>query len=137
VGEDQLTGVPGVADGVADDLDVEDPPVPGPVAPAGGGVEAALHVAGDPKEPIDLLGRPDLLDGHREELLARVAVLLDGGVVHGDEAQRVDVEEPHGVRAPEEGGVLTRVGPLPGGAPGQGAVSERGDRGGQDRPGDR
>jgi len=54
-------------------------------------------------EPPDVLGRADVADRHREEFFFRVAVLLDGGRVDGEKAQRLAVEDVHrhGVRVEE------------------------------------
>src|SRR5436190_8447506 len=43
-----------------------------------------------------LFGRPDILQGHPQELLARVAVMLNGGIVDFQESQTGVIENPHG-----------------------------------------
>ena len=53
------------------------------------------------QESLPLLwvgGSADVLDRHRQELLARVAIAADRGLVHGEETQRLDVVHPHGLR---------------------------------------
>jgi hypothetical protein len=42
-----------------------------------------------------VLGGADVDDLHPQELLARIAVMADGGVVHGRELQRLEVVDPH------------------------------------------
>jgi hypothetical protein len=42
--------------------------------------------------------RPAARDGHGQELVAAVSVGADRGVVHGQELERLDVEDPHGLR---------------------------------------
>src|SRR5450759_3511310 len=44
-----------------------------------------------------ILGRPNVLDRHGQELVAAVSVGADRGVVHGQEPQRLDIEDPHGL----------------------------------------
>ena len=55
-------------------------------------------------EPRQLGRRADVPDGHREELLLRVAVAGHGGGVHRQEAQRLAVVDPHrfGVRLKQQ-----------------------------------
>ena len=51
--------------------------------------------------------RTDVLDRHGQELVPRIAVEPDGGVVDGQEGERLRVEHPHGMRvAVEEEAVL-------------------------------
>ena len=82
------------------DLDVEQPAVLGLVTPGAGAKRAEAVAAGDAaQQRRDVLGRPDVLDRHRQELLARPAVLADRRVVDGQEAQRVGLVDPHRQRA--------------------------------------
>src|SRR5207253_11315863 len=46
-------------------------------------------------EARDILLRPDVPEGHRQELGSRVAVLLDRRVVHVEESKGFEVENPH------------------------------------------
>jgi hypothetical protein len=46
-------------------------------------------------EPVELRGRADLGDVHLRKLLARVAVPFNGGVVHIEEAQSLEIVDPH------------------------------------------
>ena len=71
------------------DLHVDDRAVLGAVPPQTGRLRLALSRRG---------ALADVVDGHPEELAARVAVLVDGGVVDGEEAERLAIEDPHRVR---------------------------------------
>jgi hypothetical protein len=42
-----------------------------------------------------VLDRSDVEQGHVEELRARVAVVLDGGIVDGEELKRLVIVDPH------------------------------------------
>ena len=42
-----------------------------------------------------LVGRTDVLDGHAQELVLLIPVVMHGRFVHGDEAERVVVVNPH------------------------------------------
>ncbi len=66
--------------------------IAGPVAPAGKELGQALA----------LLRRPDIEHRHGQQLVARIAVVGDGGVVGGDEAQRPAVVDPGGIGAETE-----------------------------------
>jgi hypothetical protein len=57
--------------------------------------------------PGGVLRRPDVGDGHRQELLARPAVLLERGVVDLEEAQVAPAVDPLGQRQAVE--ALTRL----------------------------
>src|SRR5712691_2132514 len=57
----------------------------------------------------DFLGRADLVGGHREELLPRVAVVPHRGVVDGEERERLRIDHPHGVRMDIEQGAVARL----------------------------
>src|SRR6266702_3846843 len=57
----------------------------------------------------DFLGRADLVGGHREELLPRVAVVPHRGVVDGEERERLRIDHPHGVRMHVEQGAVARL----------------------------
>ena len=64
-------------------------------------VPAVGNLAGGREAGVErghVLGGTDVLDGHAEELLARVAVVRDGGLVHGQERQRLTVEDPQRLR---------------------------------------
>src|SRR5262249_18215268 len=61
-------------------------------------------------EVLDLAGREEIADGHGEELVARVAVVQDGGVVDGQDGQRLHVEDPGGERCALEELTVTRLG---------------------------
>ena len=49
-----------------------------------------------------LIGGTDLGDGHGQELIAREAVVRDGGLIDVDEAQRLEVVDPHRQRVAVE-----------------------------------
>src|SRR5260221_13480285 len=56
------------------------------------------RVFGEPgQEARDLGGRPDVGQGHGQELRARVTVEMDGRIVDGEEGQAVRIVDPHGM----------------------------------------
>ena len=83
-------------DRVGSDLHVHQLAVRLAVPPDVGGRRGAF---GEPVQPLvesrSLLGRADVEDRHAQELVARVAVPLHGGVVDGEEAQGLRIEDPH------------------------------------------
>ena len=108
------------------DLDVDHRAVLGLVTPHARHRRARpAAVAEVGEQRFDVLSWPDVLDRHAQELLARVAVVPDRGLVDGQEAQRLGVVDPHRERArleqqpvallgagerADEAGVLDRVG---------------------------
>jgi len=56
----------------------------------------AVRVEGS-QQTGNVLGRPDILDGHAEEFLAGVAVAMNGDFVDFEEAEGFQVVDPHGV----------------------------------------
>ena len=80
------------------DLDVDHGPVLGAVPPVGGRLVAGLAAGGHGAKARAVLGRADVVDGHAQELGPRIAVLVDGGVVDGKEAEGFAIEDPHRVR---------------------------------------
>src|SRR5450759_1642506 len=70
------------------------------MAPLTAGPVAALVGYGGsdvPEQSRHILGRPNVLDGHGQEFGATVSVGADRGIVHGEEPERLDVEDPHGL----------------------------------------
>ena len=84
------------------DVDLDRPPVFQDVTPRH---RAVVQRGGDrdlvEKRP-DVVGGTDLGDAHRQELVARVAVVLDRRRVHLEEAKVVQVEDPHRLRVLQE-----------------------------------
>ena len=77
------------------DLRVEDGPVLLAVPPDPDHPVRGLEAPQGLPEARDILLRPDVPEGHREELGSRVAVLLDRRVVHVEESKGFEVENPH------------------------------------------
>lgn len=89
-------------DRVPRDLDREEPPVLRAMAPLAGTLHADARERDRLAQRRDLLGRADVGDRHREELVAGVAVVLHGGGVDLEEAQRLAVVDPGGLRVVRE-----------------------------------
>jgi hypothetical protein len=70
------------------ELDVDDLAGLEAVAPAAVGLPGAPRLTELSEERLDILGGPDLFDRHRQELVTRVAVTLNCGVVDLEELQR-------------------------------------------------
>ncbi len=80
-------------DPVRDDLHLENSPVLFAVAP-----DAGIPVGQSCQklqQPGDILRREQVLDGHREKFLPRIAILADHGLIHGLVAQRFKIVHPH------------------------------------------
>jgi hypothetical protein len=77
------------------DLDVEDRPVLPLVPPDTDHPVARVEAPQGLAEAGDILPRPDVLERQREELGPRVAVFLDRRVVHVEESDGLEVEDPH------------------------------------------
>ena len=45
-----------------------------------------------------IFGRPNLSDGHRQELFPRISVMLDGGGIDCEKGQRFCIKNPHRAR---------------------------------------
>ena len=56
---------------------------------------AIVSLSSDLEHGLAILGRPDVEDGHAQELFAAVAVMRDGGVVDGEEPPAGLLEDPH------------------------------------------
>ena len=79
-------------------LDVDQRAAACAVAPDARAAVRVVTRGAAPIQRLELIQLVDVADGHRHELLARVAVVGDGRVVDVDERKRVDVEHPHRMR---------------------------------------
>ena len=77
------------------DLRVEDGPVLLAVPPDSDHPVRGRESPQGLPEARDILLRPEVPEGHRQELGSRVAVLLDRRVVHVEESKGFEVENPH------------------------------------------
>jgi hypothetical protein len=112
VREDQCGVAALELDAAGGDLDVDHGAVLDPVLPGARDRRAGTLVLDARQQLFDVLGRADVGDRHREELVAAVAVVAHGGVVDGEEAQRLRVVDPHRERMlleQEPVALLTRV----------------------------
>ncbi len=94
-GHNQSRGVPGKLQGVDSDLDVDYPAILQPVLPL-------TRLGQDGRLLLNVLGHwidgVDVRNAHVQELVARVAILGDRGVVDLQEGQGLPVIDPHRLR---------------------------------------
>ena len=91
----QRRGLSGEGDGVRRDIHLDDLAGLDTVAPTAGRLPRLSRVIEMREQRVDVLGAPEVPDGHGQELVARVAVALDRGVVDLEEPQRGQVVNPH------------------------------------------
>ena len=95
-GQDDLRPATAEGEGRAADFDVDQRPVLLPVEPRRHRRSARRPgLIGRLQHPGDVLDRPDVGDRHPEELFPGVAVVVQGGVIDGQESQGVAVVHPH------------------------------------------
>jgi hypothetical protein len=103
MGEDHPATAAAEIELVRSDLDQHLAAIAPPVAPDARRIDPRSPlVAGDRGERVEqarnLLRRPDVLDRHGEEFLAAITVTADRRVVHVEEGERIEVEDPHRLR---------------------------------------
>ena len=98
VGQHQPRIPPAEKDLVGGDFDVDESPVFLAMSPDAGpferrsGPRQVLHEGGD------ILRGTNVFDGHPQELLSRVSVVIHGGIVDGQKDEGLKVIDEHGVR---------------------------------------
>ncbi len=98
VDHDLLRPPAGKRDSVTAGLHLDERPVLPAMPPRTGVVIFGGHGLEVSQQGRDILGRTQVLDAQRQELVARVPVMLDRGAVHRQHAVRLQVEDPHGIR---------------------------------------
>jgi hypothetical protein len=98
VGQNEFGRSAPIGERVRNEFHIDQRAVLRQMPPEAGVVDPLVHGDDVLQQQRNVLARPDVHDRHAQELVARVPVASDGGVVDGQESQSLQVVHPHRVR---------------------------------------
>ncbi len=113
-GQNNARGSPVIGDGFGGDFDVDDLPAFAPVPPDPKGRGPGLDFIDDLLQALDVFRGTDVPDRHLEELGLAVSVVIDGPLIDREEAEGLQIVDPHRHRAALEEQAVMLIAPAQG-----------------------